>query len=458
MKKILLLNLPGKKPYIRDCYCSHVAKAAYIWHPLDLVILSGILSKDFELSVIDAMVANKSVNELIKTIKKENLYAIFCLIGNISFKEDIIFLKRIRKIQPQVHIFILGDTPLHKGKSILKEYPFIDGSLLDFTSKNVLKFLNKKEEFKIGKPIDNLIYKKNRQLIDGRRKLKRRFFEYPVPRHELFPLKSYRLPMQKHTPFISILTSDGCPFDCKFCPSSNSILGFKLRKIENVLEELDYIRSLGIRELRFRDNTFIANKNYSIKLLETIIEKKYNFSYSCLTRVDTVDEKILLLMKKSGCHTIQFGVESGSNQILKKFNKRINTKQIKKIFALCQKLKINTLAHFILGLPGETIQSLQKTLSLAKEIKPNYVSFNIAQALPGTRLRNDCLKNEWCHNNKTTINAPLLSYKQIVRFQKQAYQEFYLRPKFIFKKIIKTSSLRELFSDFTNMLNLFRSI
>jgi len=455
MRKVLLINPPGINPYIRDCFCSHIAKASYIWHPLDLVILSGILSVNFDLKIIDAVASKENAFEIIKVIKKEKFFAVICLIGNISLKEDISFLKKIRKVHQKCFIIVLGDVALHKKERLLKKYPFIDGCILDFTSKDILKFLNRKNKFANGKIIENLIYRKNGKIIKGKRKSSSKLFTYPVPKHKLFPLSAYKLPMQKYTPFISLLTSDGCPFSCKFCPASNEILGFKLRKIENVLEELDYIYSLGIKELRFRDNTFISNKNYSIKLLNSMINKSYGFSYSCLTRVDTVNEKVLKLMKKSGCHTIQFGVESGSNKILNQFNKRTNTGQIKKVFAVCKKLKINTLAHFILGLPGETLKTMEKTLALAKQIEPDYVSFNIAKAIPETQLGKECLQKGWSQQNNLNINTPQLSFKDVLRFQKKAYREFYLRPKFILKKLIKISSLMELFSNLTNMLNLF---
>ena len=118
-----------------------------------------------------------------------------------------------------------------------------------------------------------------------------------------------------------------------------------------------------------------------------------------------MNEDTLKLMKKAGCHTIQFGVENASQEILDSCNKKIRVDEIIKMFELCQRLGIKTLAHFILGLPGETEESLYETVQLAKRIKADYASFNVAIPIPGTTLREQCLEKKWLDTAQEELDS-----------------------------------------------------
>ena len=157
------------------------------------------------------------------------------------------------------------------------------------------------------------------------------------------------------------MTDFGCAFNCSFCPIRIDNLGFKVRPVDEIIKELKYLKSLGIKELYFRDQTFGANKKRAVELCNRMADKNLKFSWHCFSRVDVMNEELLDAMKESGCHTIIFGIESVNEKTLKDVQKRINAEKIKDTFTLCKKKKIRRAATFIIGLPGETEEDITRS-------------------------------------------------------------------------------------------------
>jgi len=463
MKKILLLNLPGKKPYLRDYYCSLVSKGNFIWHPLDLTVLSGILSPKFEIKVIDALIQKMSTEKCYQKISKIKPEAIIFLSGAVSWEEDKIFLEKIKREQG-IKLIGTGDLFLFNTEALLEKHKFLDAVMLDFTSSEIVDFLNGKKSV-----FENLVYReKNKIILNKKFPKNENVFSLPLPRLDLFPLDKYRCPIVRSNPFATVIISLNCPYHCRFCTYGN--LNFKWREVENVIEELRYIYSLGIKEIRFKDNTFGANKNQVQELCQKMIQNKFNFYWSCSSRVDIFDEALLKLMKRSGCHTIQFGVESGNQKILDSYNKGFTLKQVKKTFFLCQKLGIKTMAHFILGLPGENEGTVLKTINLAKKLKCDFAAFNIASPRIGSDLRKEAIKNKWLASSDlsktdSSLTYPIirtkeLSQEKLWKLRNRAIREFYFRPSYIAKKIFSLKSFYELkmllYQAFLLFVNSFR--
>ncbi|MDI6784746.1 MAG: radical SAM protein, partial [bacterium] len=402
MAKILLLNPPGDQLYLRDYYCSHVSKARYYWHPYDLLVQSGFLAQEHQVQALDANLLGLSEDETFSRIQQMDIDTIFFLTGAVSWRADFAFIQRIvnsvisnrvdpdRNSQSAIRIIATGDILLHRGKEMMQKYPFLDAILLDFTSDALLKYLKGTQ----GEPLDYLIYRYNNQIIEGRRITDEKEFRLPLPRYDLFPWKKYRIPHGLHMPFASTLTNFGCPFKCTFCIGSE--LPFKLRKLDNVIAELQFLKEkFGIREAWVKDLTFAANRKHAVEFCTAMMASKLDYSWVCLSRVNVVDEELLTLMKSAGCHTIQFGVESGDTQILEQYAKGIRKEQVVKIFSFCRKLGIRTLAHFMLGLPSETEESALKTIEFAKQLQPDFASFNIAVPRMGTKFRQEAIDHGW---------------------------------------------------------------
>jgi radical SAM superfamily enzyme YgiQ (UPF0313 family) len=424
-------------------------------------VLSGILSSKFEIRVLDALAQKMSPQKCYQEISKINPETIIFLSGAVSWEEDKEFLKKIKEKQ-RIQLIGTGDIFLFDSENLLKKYEFLDAFILDFTSPEIVDFLaEKKRTFR------NLIYRWGDRIIVNKKSLEKKdVFSLPLPRLDLFPLNKYQCPVTKFNPFATVIISLNCPYHCRFCTYGN--LDFKWREVKNIIEELAYIHSLGIKEVRFKDNTFGANKNQVWELCQKMIENKFNFYWSCSSRIDILDENLLKLMKESGCHTIQFGVESGSQKILDVYNKGFTLKQVKKTFSLCHKLRIRTVGHFILGLPGENEKTILETIHLAKELKCDFVAFNIASPRIGTDLRKEAIEKKWLTSSDLSRSDSSLTYpvikteelspEKLWSLRNKAIRDFYFRPSYIMKKILHLSSLNELKMLFRQAFLLFSSI
>jgi radical SAM superfamily enzyme YgiQ (UPF0313 family) len=443
--KVLLLNPPGDKLYIRESYCSHVSKASYLYHPLDLVVQSGILAQEHRVFAWDAIAEESSFEETFKKIAEIQPQAILALGGAASWSNDREFFEQLRRRQRDFLLIGSGDIFFDEGAKLLSESGLFDGFLLDFTSPVLLEFLRGES------PSANFLYRTDGQIKLTPVTLPSVPFAYPLPLHELFPQKKYSLPFNRHHPYITVISDYGCPYHCSFCFIGE--LGHLPRRVENTLEELRYLKQKGYRELRFRDSTFGAHLPSTLELLEAMIKEKFNFSWSCLSRSNVLEKEGLLeLMKRAGCHTIQLGVESGDDEILRRYIKGITKEQVVQVVAKCKRLRIRVLAHFILGLPGEDEQALMRTVDLALKLDPDYASFNIATPRLGTKMRQEALSLGWARPQDLetdssvafpVINTPQLSAQRLWELRNYAIRTFYRRPSYIIKKLLHIRSWRE---------------
>lgn len=199
----------------------------------------------------------------------------------------------------------------------------------------------------------------------------------------------------------SIITSRGCPNNCSFC-ASPVIWKRKVRfrSIENIIQELREIESLGIKQVQFHDDTFSFQETRFKDLLTAIKKENFNFTWSCTTRLTHVNEEILHLMKDAGCDRIKVGVESGNKEMLKKINKQITPKLILKQTKLIQDIGIPLTIYLMLGFPDETNTQALDTISIAKKINPTYSSLSVVVPYFGTELYNNFINPDQHDKNK----------------------------------------------------------
>jgi len=182
---------------------------------------------------------------------------------------------------------------------------------------------------------------------------------------------------------VSIITSRGCPFNCIFCGSHN-VFGRKVRfrSVENVVAEIKHvIDTMGYRGFNFHDDTFCINRERVVNLCTEF--SKLDIVWRCLSRVDTVDMKLLKLMKDSGCQEIIYGIESGSQKILNLLNKRTTVKQNLKAMKLTKNSGIQLKVGIIVGSPGETWETVEETKKLLKQCSPDFWNVSVFTPFPG---------------------------------------------------------------------------
>lgn len=441
MKRILLLNPPGSRNFLRDQYCSSATKADYYWPAVDLLVLSGILSEHFSIDVCDAIVQRISPKDLLKKVVEGSYHAVLSLSSSASMDEDFALFA---KIKSQANIIIAVNAGFLRDNPVkyLKQCSCIDAVIVDYIENGIVGFLHGDNG-----PYPGLWCKSAAEIISGTNlNSENSDFSYPVPRHELFPLNDYYLPQAKKKLFTCCLISYGCKYGCSYCSSGS--IGFRLRNIDNIIEELKAIKAMGISEVHFPDFTFSSDAEHCIKLCQAMIDAKLELSWDCLTRVDCFDREIAMIMKKAGAHTIQFGIETQNEQLLAEMAKPIKNDQVRRCFAICKQLGLETIGFFIIGLPNEDEQSIKKSIDFACELECDYASFSVYVPDFGSKLREELENNnplisnieQFDRTQYPTVDTKMLTKKQIWQLRNYALKKFYLRPNYIWNQIKKINN------------------
>ncbi|MDW7761284.1 MAG: radical SAM protein [Acidobacteriota bacterium] len=444
MKRVLLLNPPGDKLYLRDMYCSSVSKANYSWPPIDLLIQSGIIGRSRDVDVLDAQAEGLSARQSREKIRKGRYEAILFLTSTASWRQDFAFIQKVKE-DAKFPLLLIGngDILLYEPERFLRDFPCLDAAMFDYTNSDVVHYLDGETD-----KIRSMAFRTAAGMEIRREKILPREFAYPVPHHEKFPLRKYLLAHGKRFPFTTVQMSFGCPFRCSFCIAAT--LGYKYRALDNVLDELRRVVSLRIKEVFFSDFTFEAKRKNAMELCRRMAEEKLDLSWTCSSRANTLDRELLIRMKRAGCHTILIGVESGNASLLKQYSKGVTKDDMRRAFSQCREIGIRTLGHFIIGLPGETEFTVQETIRFSKELDCDLASFNIAVPALGTPLRDQALKNRWLHGDALEFDAsgsfpvietPDFSKAHALFWQRRAIQEFYSRPTRLARHALAAGSL-----------------
>jgi len=213
--------------------------------------------------------------------------------------------------------------------------------------------------------------------------------------------------------WVDVGFSRDCPFDCAFCSNKllRKIKGIKKirkRSINKVIDELKYIHSrFNVKVFNFADDDFTLNRRWLYEFLEVYKKEfydKYDIKYVIQSRVDTFLEETAKRLKETGCIEVQFGVETGNQQLRDFLDKGVTNKQIDDAFKLCQKYGINTYAYVIFGIPNETEDDVNLTMKFLSEIKPNIIRPTFLIPLRGTKIYNYCIEHNIIKKNVTAWN------------------------------------------------------
>jgi len=432
-RRVLLLNPPGRRRYLRDNYCSHVSKGRYLWPPQDLLAQSGQLVAHHDVEVLDCVAQGVGPEECRQRVLRGGYDALVFVTGLACWQEDMPFLASLVQ-QGGFWTAASGDVLLHRGEQVRQKFGLPHAILDDYATPELAAWL--------GHPVDGVRL--------GSLRAGGPWLSMPRPRHELFPLARYHLPHLRAHPFASLLVGFGCPYRCRFCPFER--LPYRLRPVDQILEELRALAALGIRELWIKDQTFAVRRQHTLELLGRMQAEGLRFGWSCETRADLLDARLLGEMVRSGCHTVMLGVESASQQVLDRYHKDLRLDQVEQAFRLCRDLGVRTLAHFCLGLPGETPDSLGRILDQALRLDPDYASFNVATPMPGTSFHEEALEQGWIEDDADGLDnsdsfpawsGPDLTPEQVWRAHSRAVRGFYLRPGWMLRRILGLRSWYE---------------
>ena len=324
-----------------------------------------------------------------------------------------------------------------------------------------------------GKPLDEIkglsYYNKKGEIVHNEDSPFVNLDELPLPAYHLLPMSKYypAVGSYKRLPAMNVVTSRGCPGKCTFCyqPFGNILRQRGPRKIADEIKLLH--EKYGINEICFYDDNFTTFKKNIRELCSIIINENIDVTWICFARVDWIDEELLILMKKAGCHQILFGAESGSQMILDNIRKNITPDKVRKAVELTKRIGIDCRVTFLFGNPGETEETMKETIDFALELDPDIALFNIVSPNPGTQMYEWAVKNNYLSTKtwdeydwgEVILKLPTVSPEKVKEYYKLAFKRFYLRPKFIFRTIMKIRTLNDIYNllyGFKGVLNVLK--
>jgi radical SAM superfamily enzyme YgiQ (UPF0313 family) len=262
--------------------------------------------------------------------------------------------------------------------------------------------------------------------------------DLPIPQHERLPLMDYRMPMI-NGPFTFIVTSRGCPAGCTYCIKHVSYqYSVRLRSPDLLIEEMWKLKELGIHNIHMYADLFTVHRDQVMELCEKMIAEDINIRWTCNSRVDYVDQEMLELMSEAGCWLISWGIESGNEQILQRARKGAYPDKAHKALRWAKDAGIKNWGYFIIGLPGETEETIRETIDFSKSLPLDIALFHVAAPYPGTPFFFDVVENDWFRKGTrweqvdmdkgTVLDYPDLPAEKLLYWQRRAFREWAFRP------------------------------
>lgn len=269
-----------------------------------------------------------------------------------------------------------------------------------------------------------LVWRRDGQLVtNADRPFIANLDHLPLPLHHLLPMQRYRIPMPRG-PYAFVVTSRGCPAGCRYCIKHvNYQQTVRLRSPESILEELHLLDKLGIGNVHMYADPFTVSREQVVRLCELMLQEGLRMRWTCNSRVDYVDQEMLQLMARAGCWFISWGIESASETVLRRAHKGYRTEQVGKALRWAKAAGIKNWGYFMIGLPGETEETIKQTIDLAKRLPLDLALFHIAAPHPGTPFYLEVMGNGWFRpgvpwedvdmDRSTVLDYPHLSAEQL---------------------------------------------
>jgi hopanoid biosynthesis associated radical SAM protein HpnJ len=414
------------------------------WYPVWLAYPAGMLEGA---RLLDAPSHHVSAEETINIARDYEFLVLFT--STPGFPGDIRLVKKIREVNPKIKIAFVGPHV-----SVLPERSLKDCPEIDFVVRKEFDFAVC--EFAQGKPLEEILgisFLKNGSVVHTPDRPEVQDLDSLPHVTEIYrrdlDVTRYNVPFLLY-PYVSLYTTRGCPAQCTFCLWPQTLSGHPWRKrsTDDVAREMAKAKEFwpDVREFFFDDDTFNIQKVRTIELCEKL--KPLKLTWSCTSRV-TTDYETLKAMKEAGCRLLIVGYESGDPQILKNIKKGATVERARQFTKDCHKLGLVVHGDFILGLPGETHDTIRTTVAFAKELDVETIQVSVAHAYPGTELYDYAVKNGFMvGDNKMVdegghqlahIQYPGLPADDILEAVHRFYDEYYFRPRAVFRILRKAA-------------------
>ena len=416
------------------------------WYPVWLCYPAGMLPDS---KVVDAPPHKISIEQTVKMAADFELLVLFT--STPGFDVDVRMAEMMKDVNPRLKVAFVGPPATVEPDKVLRS------SAIDFVVRR--EFDYQIVDYANGKPLDQIpgvSYRKNGHIVHNPEggyieNLDALPWVTKVYKRDL-DFRRYNVPFLLN-PYIALYTSRGCPAMCTFClwPQTHSGHRWRLRSVDDVVNEVRWAKENfpGLKEIFFDDDTFNYKKERTIELCRKLAP--LGITWSCTSRV-TTDYDTLKAMREAGCRLMIVGYESGDPQILKNIKKGANLEMAKRFTRDAHKLGLTIHADFIIGLPGETRETIRRTIEFAKSLDTETIQVSIAHPYPGTEFYDYVKKNGLITIDSMTdekghqlpnIVYPGLDRAELVDWVERFYGEYYFRPRAAWRIVRKAIFNRE---------------
>ena len=403
--KILLANMPwqrdgmwGVRAGSRWPHIKNEMEKDYLPFPFFLAYATGLLKKhSLYAELIDAIADQIPENKFLEIIAENSYDYIVAETSIPSFSDDLRQLERISELG--IKIILCGQNYEIYNPQFMERHPFINFVLYGEYEFSLLELMQSLLEKGDLSKVKGLIYRNGARVI---KTPKREAFDLnllPWPDRETVPIYKYSdAPGEMAAPSVQMVASRGCPYGCQFCLWPQVVYQgshYRVRDVSLVVDEMEYlVKKMGFKSVYFDDDTFNIGKERILAICREIKKRGLDkVQWGIMARPDLMDEELLRNLKEAGLYSVKYGVESAVQELVDGIEKRMDLKKAEDMISFTKKMGIKSHLTFTFGLPGETKETIERTIQWAKKLNPFSVQFSIATPFPGTKYY-DVLKEK----------------------------------------------------------------
>jgi len=441
--RVLLVYPPISK---EERYSSAIGSAGGRQMPLGVFYLaSSLRQRGHQVAVIDGEAENLTAADILQRAERFQPGLVGISTTTVAFHRALEVAQELKRHRRDLPI-VLGGPHVSSNLSHGMSFPEFDFAIVGEGEKSLADLADALERGTDLASVASLAYRKGGELIVNPTAPRVDDLDaVPFPAYDLAADLSLYTPPPcnyKKLPAANVITSRGCPNQCTFC--DRSVFGQLLRQrsAENVAAEIEHLwNEYHVREIAFVDDTFTLRPQRIRDLFGILDRKNIAFPWTCMSRVSAVDEDLLKFMRDHGCWHISFGIESGNEEILKRIKKKISLEQARRVIGWCAKLGIRTKGFFIVGHPGETLETIDESIREALKMKLDDVVVTINTPIPGSPQYKEAAENgtldvtDWSKFNywRPVFVPHGLTREQLLLKHREFYRRFYFRPRIIWR-------------------------
>ncbi|MBU0761446.1 MAG: B12-binding domain-containing radical SAM protein [Candidatus Altiarchaeota archaeon] len=430
--KVLLINVCYPYPVVTEGAFAGINK---IWQPLELAYaLAKLKGRGHDARLLDSNALRVKPEKTGEYAEEYDLIFVSSTsydrweCPHLNLKPTVETIKSIKKANKNAVVIIVGSHGSVRPKEMIDETG-ADAVLVGEPEDAIPEIADSKD----WKKTPGIAYVEEGKLSCNERTTSVGLDSLPLPDFSDLPMKRYFMDLLGGD-FAVLEASRSCPFNCNYC--LKKMFGtYRRKSFKKLKSEIEYVmKEYKVKKINFVDLEFTVNRKLVEELCDWMIKDRINLKWSCQTRLDSVDEKLLRKMKDAGCRYVMYGVESGSQKIIDYIGKNITLEDFRKGMTATKEAGLGSVCFFMFGFPGETDEDREKTVELALELDPDYASFFLVRPYPGTR----------CFDEVTSYSPGLFPHAigsdeeilKLKRYCDRAFSRYYYRPKTILRRLL----------------------